>query len=68
MFQPQERQQTIRSLEARIDQQIEVVARVICEDGNAEHQVLALTRLSNLLVSLKHNAALLGACKEQCSN
>ena len=58
MFQPQERQRTIRSLESRIDQQIEVVARAICEDRCAEREVLALNRLSNLLCSLKGKEAI----------
>ena len=53
MVQPQEHQRVVRSLEARIDEQIEEVARVICEDRNAEKEIMLLTKLTSLLTSLK---------------
>jgi len=53
MVQPQEHRRVIRNLQARIDEQIDEVARVICEDRDAEQEVRLLTRLSSVLVSWK---------------
>jgi hypothetical protein len=53
MIQPVDRQQTIRNLEAVIAQQIEEVARVVCEDRDAEREVRLLTRLGRLLISFE---------------
>jgi hypothetical protein len=53
MLQLQGHQRVIRNVGARVDDQIEEVARAICEDRNAEKEVNLLTKLTNLLVSLK---------------
>jgi hypothetical protein len=39
------------TLQARIDEQIEEVAKAVCEGGNAERQWRRLERLTRLLVS-----------------
>jgi hypothetical protein len=52
-LQLQGHQRVIGNLGARVDDQIEEVARVVCEDRNAEKEVKLLTKQTNLLVSLK---------------
>jgi hypothetical protein len=48
MDQSGQHQRAIRSLEAKICEQIEEVARAICEGGHAENEARLLDRLSSL--------------------
>jgi hypothetical protein len=52
MEQSREIQRAVRSLEARIAEQVEQVAQAICQDRSAEQEVSLLYKLSSLFASL----------------